>query len=226
MSRRPAMRLLSTRATVLLSQSAPLLRTCTRPHLAVGSRAPWGHPQGPLTLQRSLKCSKDRIPTPSCSSQTTISASMTTSQFWASTATWKRAAVNTLRCLVGCTAGDFSAMWYLQLSHPTLGMGTIMAISMASGITSSMLLETTLLRYGYDRLPWMAAARTAAGMSMISMITMELAENVVDYYLTGGVVQLDSAAFWGAALLSVSAGFIAPLPYNYVRLRKYGRACH
>ncbi|KAL5417129.1 hypothetical protein PMIN06_000971 [Paraphaeosphaeria minitans] len=105
-------------------------------------------------------------------------------------------------------------------------MGTIMAISMASGITSSMVLETALLRHGYDRLPWMAAVRTAAGMSMISMTTMELAENVVDYQLTGGVVQLDSAAFWGAALLSVSAGFIAPLPYNYVRLRKYGRACH
>lgn len=89
-----------------------------------------------------------------------------------------------------------------------------------------MLLETALLRYGYDRLPWTAAARTAAGMSMISMVTMELAENVVDYQLTGGVVDLASPAFWGAAVVSVSAGLIAPLPYNYVRLRQYGRACH
>lgn len=89
-----------------------------------------------------------------------------------------------------------------------------------------MLLETALLRYGKDRLPWMAAARTAAGMSMISMVTMELAENLVDYQLTGGAVQFDSPAFWGAALVSVAAGFLAPLPYNYVRLRKYGKACH
>lgn len=89
-----------------------------------------------------------------------------------------------------------------------------------------MLLETTLLRLGRDRLPWVAAGQTAAGMSIISMVTMELAENAVDYHLTGGVVQLDSPAFWGAALLSVSVGFLAPLPYNYLRLRKYGKACH
>lgn len=97
---------------------------------------------------------------------------------------------------------------------------------MASGITTSMLLETVLLRVGRDKLPWLAAVQTAAGMSLISMVTMELAENIVDFHLTGGLVQLDSAAFWGAALLSVSAGFIAPLPYNYVRLRRYGKSCH
>lgn len=97
---------------------------------------------------------------------------------------------------------------------------------MASGITSSLLLETALLRLGRDRLPWIAAAKTAAGMSMISMVTMEAAENAVDFHLTGGVVQFDSPAFWGAAVLSVAAGFLVPLPYNYMRLRKYGKACH
>jgi hypothetical protein len=89
-----------------------------------------------------------------------------------------------------------------------------------------MLLETTLLRLGKDKLSWPAAAKTAAGMSTISMLTMELAENAVDYHLTGGVVQMDDPAFWGAALLSVSAGFLAPLPYNYLRLKKYGKSCH
>lgn len=49
--------------------------------------------------------------------------------FWSSQSTWRRASINTLRCLVGCTAGDFSAMWYLQATQPELGMGTIMAIS-------------------------------------------------------------------------------------------------
>ena len=99
-------------------------------------------------------------------------------------------------------------------------------LSVASGISTSLMLETTLLHFGRDRLPWTIAVRTAAGMSMISMITMELAENTVDYHLTGGLVQLDSPAFWAAALLSLSAGFLAPLPYNYIRLRKHGKACH
>lgn len=57
--------------------------------------------------------------------------------FWASKPTWRRASVNTLRCLVGCTAGDFSAMWYLQASQPDLGMGAIMAISSTSGCIST-----------------------------------------------------------------------------------------
>ncbi|RYN85258.1 hypothetical protein AA0119_g13250 [Alternaria tenuissima] len=122
--------------------------------------------------------------------------------------------------------GDFSAMWYLQACHPAIGTEIIMAISMASGITTSMLLETALLRSGRDRLPWVAAAQTAAGMSIISKATMKPAENAVDYHLTGGVVQFDSLAFWGAAVLSMSAGFLAPLPYNYLRLRKYGKSRH
>ncbi|KAF2135441.1 uncharacterized protein K452DRAFT_303541 [Aplosporella prunicola CBS 121167] len=152
--------------------------------------------------------------------------SITSAGFWTSTPIWKRAGVNTLRCLVGCTTGDFSAMWYLQAFQPDLGMQTIMAISMASGITTSILLETALLRFGRDQLSWLTAARTAVGMSMISMITMEVAENAVDFHLTGGIVQFDSPAFWAAALVSIGAGFLAPLPYNYLRLRKYGKACH
>jgi hypothetical protein len=88
------------------------------------------------------------------------------------------------------------------------------------------LLETTLLKYGRDQLSWPVAARTAAGMSIISMLTMEAAQNMVDYHLTGGMVQFDSPAFWVAALVSMGAGLLAPLPYNYHRLRKYGKACH
>ena len=89
-----------------------------------------------------------------------------------------------------------------------------------------MLLETVLLRLGRDQLPWVTAAKTAAGMSFLSMLTMELAENAVDLHLTGGVVAVDSPGFWAAAVVSMCAGFLAPLPYNYVRLRKFGKACH
>lgn len=117
-------------------------------------------------------------------------------------------------------------MWLLQTQCPELGMPTIMGLAMAAGISTSMVLETVLLRLGRDGLSWPAAAKTAAGMSLISMVTMELAENVVDYSLTGGAVAFDSPAFWLAALVSMGAGFLAPLPYNYHRLRKYGKACH
>lgn len=56
-------------------------------------------------------------------------ASMTSKLFWSSGPTWKRASVNTTRCLIGCTLGDFSAMWFLQMYYSDLGMAPIMAIS-------------------------------------------------------------------------------------------------
>ncbi|KAL4933199.1 DUF4396 domain-containing protein [Aspergillus undulatus] len=154
------------------------------------------------------------------------SPSPLTRRFWTCRSTWRRAGINTLRCLVGCTVGDFSALWILQTYFPEIGMGSIMGLSMASGITTSIILETVLLRRGPDRLPWALAARTAMGMSLVSMLAMEAAENLVDYHLTGGVVALHDPNFWMAALVSVGAGFLAPLPYNYWRLRMYGRACH
>lgn len=49
--------------------------------------------------------------------------------FWTCRGTWKRAGINTFRCLVGCTVGDFSALWALQTYAPELGMGTIMGLS-------------------------------------------------------------------------------------------------
>ncbi|OAA53293.1 sorting nexin-3 [Cordyceps fumosorosea ARSEF 2679] len=182
---------------------------------------------GPL-IARHLTQSRAR-PDKCCASRTSKSSQgeqpAPSIGFWASRSTWHRASINTVRCLVGCTTGDFSAMWLLQAHCPELGMSTIMGISMAAGISTSMVLETALLRLGRDKLPWPAAAKTAAGMSLISMITMELAENVVDYSLTGGAVAFDSLSFWLAALVSMGAGFLAPLPYNYHRLRncKIGR---
>lgn len=117
-------------------------------------------------------------------------------------------------------------MWTLQSFYPEIGMTSIMAISMASGLASSITLETALLRYGKDRLEASAALKTALGMSLVSMLSMEAVSNVVDYHLTGGVVAFNDPSFWIAAILSMGAGYLAPLPYNYMRLRKYGKACH
>lgn len=98
---------------------------------------------------------------------------------------------------------------------------------MLSGLTSSLLLETVLLRVGRDRLPsWSIAARTAAGMSLTSMLAMETVQNAVDFHLTGGVVNLGDPGFWVAAGISLGAGFLAPMPWNYVKLRRWGKGCH
>lgn len=55
--------------------------------------------------------------------------SIMSSEFWSSRLTWARASINTTRCLIGCTTGDFSAMWIMQSNFPELGMPTIMGVS-------------------------------------------------------------------------------------------------
>ena len=99
-------------------------------------------------------------------------------------------------------------------------------IPVVSGLSTSIALETALLRWGKDNLALNMAFKTAMGMSFISMLVMELAENVVDFHLTGGVIALQDARFWGAAVVSIAAGYLVPLPWNYHRLRRYGKACH
>lgn len=106
-----------------------------------------------------------------------------------------------------------------------------MTLPMAAGLLTSVALETVLLRLGRDGLPsWSIAARTAVGTSFLSMVALEAAENVVDYWLTGAGqtagCMFGESMLGAAAGASMVAGFMAPLPYNYLRLRKYGKACH
>jgi hypothetical protein len=70
-------------------------------------------------------------------------------------------------------------------------------------------------------MPFGLALRTALGMSLISMISMEAAMNVTDVLLTGGAILT-----WWALPFMLLAGFVTPLPYNYWRLKALGKACH
>jgi hypothetical protein len=65
------------------------------------------------------------------------------------------------------------------------------------------------------------AFKTAIGMSLVSMVAMELAMNVTDVFLTGGAMLT-----WRVVPIMLVAGFITPLPYNYWRLKALGKACH
>ena len=117
---------------------------------------------------------------------------------WLSGTTWRRASVNTLWCLLGCAIGDLGTILFFQLTGipwPTLW---IMALAMFNGILTSIILETLILLR--QMRPW-DALRTAAGMSLISMIGMELAMNTVDYLIVGG-----ARLTWLRAALDAAGG--------------------
>jgi hypothetical protein len=65
------------------------------------------------------------------------------------------------------------------------------------------------------------ALSTALGMSLISMISMEVAMNFTDYLITGGAILNLTVV-----PIMLIAGFLTPLPYNYWRLKKFNKSCH
>ncbi|MGI9306830.1 MAG: DUF4396 domain-containing protein [Gammaproteobacteria bacterium] len=141
------------------------------------------------------------------------------SEFWRCRATWRRSAHNTKWCLVGCAFGDMATVFFFQSIEHGWTTVAVFALAMFNGLLTSVALETFILRRGGMALP--AAFKTAMGMSFISMLAMETAMNLADFLITGGarITPL-------SAPVMLIAGFLAPWPYNYWRLKKYGKACH
>ena len=137
---------------------------------------------------------------------------------WRDWPTFKQASKNTGWCLLGCSIGDLGTIAVFQIFNidwPTL---YIMLLAIFNGLVTSIILETIILT---SQLGFQRALKVALGMSLISMISMEIAMNVVDVWITGAAV----LTFW-VVLAMLLAGFVTPLPYNYWRLKKYGKACH
>ena len=146
-----------------------------------------------------------------------MSISTTESISWTCKSTWKKASVNTLWCLLGCSIGDFGTIFFFQVTQIPFPLLWIMTLAIINGLITSIMLETFILSRQMN-LP--EAFKTAIGMSFISMIAMELAMNAVDVVLAGGVL------VWWVIPLMLAAGFFTPLPYNYYRLKKYDESCH
>lgn len=145
--------------------------------------------------------------------------------FWGDGRVWRRASLNTLSCLIGCSIGDFGMIIYLQAFHPGTSMAVQMALAIVAGLMTSVMLETVLMRYR-EKFAWGAALRMAISMSFMSMVAMEVAMNTTDFMITGGRLALTDPAYWLAFIPAAAAGFLVPLPYNYYQLKKHGKACH
>tara|TARA_Y100000768_G_scaffold339749_1_gene283189 strand:- start:12 stop:458 length:447 start_codon:yes stop_codon:yes gene_type:complete len=137
---------------------------------------------------------------------------------WKCKHTWKRSAKNTAWCLLGCSIGDFGTILFFQLSGipwPTLN---IMLLAIINGIITSIILETIVLS---RQMLLSKAFRTAIGMSLISMVSMEISMNTVDWIIIG-----EAKLVWWIIPIMLFAGFVTPWPYNYYRLKKHNISCH
>ena len=138
---------------------------------------------------------------------------------WSCKHTWSRSAKNTFWCLLGCSIGDFGTILFFQLTKIPFPVLAILVLAIINGIITSIILETIiLLRQNFSL---KLAFKTAVGMSLISMVSMEIAMNATDYFLTGGAILT-----WWVVPIMLVVGFVTPWPYNYWRLKKFNEACH
>lgn len=145
-------------------------------------------------------------------------STMTLNISWNVISTWKQASKNTLWCLIGCSIGDFGTIYYFQVTKIAFPMLGIMILAIINGLITSIMLETFILS---RQMAVNLAFKTAIGMSLISMISMEVAMNVTDILLTGGAMLV-----WWVIPIMLIVGFLTPLPYNYWRLQALNKACH
>ena len=138
---------------------------------------------------------------------------------WSCKQTWKVSAKNTFWCLLGCAIGDFGTILFFQLSEIPFPLIGIMILAIINGLITSIILEAFILMR--QSFPFFNALKTAAGMSLISMISMEIMMNLTDYLLTGGAILT-----WWVIPIMLVVGFLTPWPYNYWRLKKFNIACH
>ena len=138
---------------------------------------------------------------------------------WSCKHTWSRSAKNTSWCLLGCSIGDFGTILFFQLTQIPFPVLAIMILAIINGIITSIVLETIILIK--QNFTFKNAFKTAVGMSLISMISMEASMNLTDYLLTGGAMLT-----WWVVPIMLAVGFVTPWPYNYWRLKKFNHACH
>ena len=145
-------------------------------------------------------------------------STMTLNISWKVRSTWTQASKNTLWCLIGCSIGDFGTIFFFQTTKIAFPMLGIMILAIINGLITSIMLETFILS---RQMALNLAFKTAIGMSLISMISMEVAMNIADLVLTGGAMLV-----WWALPIMWIVGFLTPLPYNYWRLQALNKACH
>ena len=137
---------------------------------------------------------------------------------WFCKNTWIISAKNTLWCLLGCSIGDFGTIYFFQIYNFNISTLNIMILAIINGLITSIILETVIL---LRQMNLKDSFFTALGMSFISMVSMEIAMNLTDYFLTGGAILT-----WWVVPIMLIVGFLTPWPYNYWRLKKYNQNCH
>lgn len=140
-------------------------------------------------------------------------------------ATGGLAAAATLHCLTGCVIGESIGLLIgVSLGWPPLAIALFATVlAFISGFALTLIPLT--VRGG---MPVMQALKLVWLGETVSIGTMEVAMNAVDYVVGGMTAgSIFAAQFWIAMGIAVVAGYLAGYPVNYVMLKRgIKEKCH
>ncbi len=133
----------------------------------------------------------------------------------------KQAITHTRHCLTGCGIGEVAGMAIGQnLSNVTQ---TVLAVALA------FLFGYSLTFWGArTKMPAREAIKLALAVDTISIISMEIIDNVSEWLIPGAInAKLHDFLFWWSLALSLALAFILTVPINrFMMQRGVGHVGH
>lgn len=138
--------------------------------------------------------------------------------------TKKLAVSATLHCLTGCVIGESLGL----MIGVSLGLGAIQIIILATTLAFLSGFGLTLFPAFKQGLNVTETFRAVWLGEVLSIGTMEIVMNTVDYHMGGmNAGSVLAPIFWISLLLAVIAGFLAAYPVNYWMLKNnIKQPCH
>jgi hypothetical protein len=135
---------------------------------------------------------------------------------------WRMAMTATRHCLTGCAIGEVLGM----LVTTWWGWGNTASIALSVALAfffGYLLTYSGVRRAGADG---RTAARAALASDTVSILTMEVVDNLFILAVPGAIAAgLDTAVFWWSLAVSLAVAFVAAVPVNHwLILRGRGHA--
>jgi Domain of unknown function (DUF4396) len=127
-------------------------------------------------------------------------------------ASWRMALTATRHCLTGCAIGEVAGMllstWWAWGNAGSIVLSVVLAF-----VFGYLLTYTGVRRAGADH---RTAARAALASDTVSILTMEIVDNVFLLFVPGAMAAtLDAPLFWWSLAVSLAVAFVAAVPVNH-----------
>jgi hypothetical protein len=124
---------------------------------------------------------------------------------------WGTAVSATLHCLTGCAIGEVLGMAIAT----ALGWSNLASIALAVALAFLFGYSLTMLPLLRAGLALAAAIPLALAADTISIVTMEIVDNLIILAIPGAMdAGLGAALFWGSLAVALAIAFVVTVPVN------------